>query len=146
MKNFYDTYSVKENDIKRDWHLADAEGQVLGRLATKVATILKGKHKTIFQPNMDVGDFVVVINVDKLKVTGNKYLDKIYYSHSGFPGGLKEINFKDLIQKNPERLFRHAIKGMLPKGRLGNRMIKKLKLYAGDVHPHDAQSPIVLSL
>ena len=140
------TYTVKPGDIERQWYVVDAEGQTLGRLASKIATILKGKHKPIYTPHADVGDYVVVINADKIHVTGHKRLDKMYYRHTGYPGGLKKINLRDLLQKHPTRPIKFAVKGMLPKNRLGRRMFKKLKVYAGSEHPHQAQEPKVLEL
>ena len=134
------TYSTKASDIKREWHVFDASGKVLGRLATQVASLLMGKHKSIFSPNLDTGDFVVVINADKVRVTGNKAKQKVYYRHSGYPGGLKSINLEKVMQTNPTRVIEHAVKGMLPHTRLGASMIKKLRVYAGDTHPHLAQT------
>ena len=134
------TYSTKASDIKREWHVVDASGKVLGRLATQVASLLMGKHKSIFSPNLDTGDFVVVINADKVRVTGNKAKQKVYYRHSGYPGGLKSINLEKMMQTNPTRVIEHAVKGMLPHNRLGAKMLKKLRVYAGDTHPHPAQT------
>ncbi len=133
------TYSTKAADIKREWHVVDASGQVLGRLATQIARWLMGKHKTMFVPNLDTGDYVIVINADKVRVTGNKAKQKVYYRHSGYPGGLKSITFEKLMQTHPTRVIEHAVKGMLPHTRLGAKMIKKLRVYAGDAHPHLAQ-------
>jgi len=124
----------------------DAEGKTLGRLASRVAAILKGKHKPIYTPHADMGDYVIVINADKIHVTGRKMLQKMYYRHSGYPGGLKSINLRDLLQRHPTRAVEYAVKGMLPKNRLGRRMFKKLKVYAGSDHPHQAQKPQVLEL
>jgi large subunit ribosomal protein L13 len=124
----------------------DAEGKTLGRLASRIAAILKGKHKPIYTPHADVGDFVIVINADKIHVTGRKMLQKMYHRHSGYPGGLKSINLRDLLQRHPTRAVEYAVKGMLPKNRLGRRMFKKLKVYAGSDHPHQAQKPQVLEL
>jgi large subunit ribosomal protein L13 len=140
------TYTVKPGDIKRQWRLVDAEGKTLGRLASRIAAILKGKHKPIYTPHADVGDFVIVINADKIHVTGRKMLQKMYHRHSGYPGGLKSINLRDLLQRHPTRAVEYAVKGMLPKNRLGRRMFKKLKVYAGSDHPHQAQKPQVLEL
>lgn len=140
------TYTVKPGDIKRQWCLVDAEGKTLGRLASRIAAILKGKHKPIYTPHADVGDFVIVINADKIHVTGRKMLQKMYHRHSGYPGGLKSINLRDLLQRHPTRAVEYAVKGMLPKNRLGRRMFKKLKVYAGSDHPHQAQKPQVLEL
>ncbi|MFC1871252.1 50S ribosomal protein L13 [Chloroflexota bacterium] len=133
------TYSTKAGDIKREWHVVDASDQVLGRLASQIAYWLMGKHKPMFVPNMDTGDYVIVINADKVKVTGNKAKQKVYYRHSGYPGGLKSITFEKLMQTKPTSVIEHAVKGMLPHNRLGARMVKKLKVYAGDDHPHLAQ-------
>lgn len=130
------TYSVKANEIKRDWHIIDAKGRVLGRLATEVAQLLMGKHKPIFSRHLDAGDFVVVINAAKVDVSGNKEKQKLYHRHSGYPGSLKSITLEEMLKTKPERVIEHAVKGMLPKNRLGNAMIKKLKVYAGDSHPH----------
>lgn len=140
------TYTVRPGDIERLWHVVDAEGQTLGRLASRIATILKGKHKTIYTPHADVGDYVIVINADKIRVTGRKMSQKVYHRHSGYPGGLKSINLRDLLQRHPTRAVEFAVKGMLPKNRLGRRMFKKLKVYAGSDHPHQAQKPQVLEL
>jgi large subunit ribosomal protein L13 len=140
------TYTPKPQDIQRQWFIVDAEGQTLGRLASQIAPILRGKHKPSFAPNIDVGDFVIVINVDKIVVTGNKLDEKMYYRHSLYPGGLKEITLRDNLRRFPDRPLQEAIKGMLPKGALGHQMIKKLKLYAGTDHPHAAQKPTVLEL
>lgn len=140
------TFTVKPGDIERQWHLVDAEGQTLGRLATRIAAILKGKHKPIYTPHADVGDYVVVINADKIKVTGRKMLQKMYHRHSGYPGGLTSINLRDLLKKHPTRVIEFAVKGMLPKNRLGRRMFKKLKVYVGNEHPHQAQKPQVLAV
>jgi len=134
------TYSVKVSEIKRDWHVIDATDQVLGRLATRVARLLMGKHKPIFSRNLDVGDYVVIINAEKVRVTGDKAKQKVYYRHSGYPGGLKSITYDKLMQTNPTRVIEHAVKGMLPHTRLGGNMMKKLKVYVGDTHPHLAQT------
>jgi len=134
------TYSVKVSEIKRDWHVIDATDQVLGRLATQVARLLMGKHKPIFSRNLDVGDYVVIINADKVRVTGDKAKQKVYYRHSGYPGGLKSITYDKLMQTNPTRVIEHAVKGMLPHTRLGASIMKKLKVYVGDTHPHLAQT------
>jgi large subunit ribosomal protein L13 len=134
------TYSTKTSDIERKWHVIDASGKVLGRLATRIAGLLLGKHKPIFTRNLDVGDFVVVINADKVRVTGNKAKQKLYHRHSGYPGGLKSISLEEMIQTNPTRVIEHAVKGMLPHNRLGAEMMKKLKVYVGDTHPHLAQT------
>jgi len=134
------TYSTKASEIEREWHLIDATDKVLGRLATRIATLLMGKHKPIFARHLDTGDYVVVINAEKVKVTGNKAKQKLYYRHSGYPGGLKSINLERMMQTNPTRAIEYAVKGMLPHNKLGAQMIKKLKVYAGDTHPHQAQT------
>jgi len=133
------TYSTNASDIKREWHVIDASGKILGRLATQVASLLMGKHKPIFCRNLDVGDFVVIINADKIRVTGNKAKQKLYYRHSGYPGGFKSISLEKMMQTNPTRVIEYAVKGMVPHTRLGASMMKKLKGYAGDTHPHLAQ-------
>jgi large subunit ribosomal protein L13 len=135
------TYSPKPGDIERRWHVIDAADVVLGRLATQVATLLRGKHKPIFAPHADTGDFVIVVNADKVALTGNKRQDKVAYRHSGYPGGLKSTGYEELLTKHPERAVRQAVKGMLPHNKLGRRVIKKLKVYAGPDHPHAAQQP-----
>ena len=135
------TFTAKPSDIYHDWFLVDATGKTLGRLATRLATILRGKHKAIYTPHMDTGDYVVVVNVEKIAVTGNKVKDKIYYRHSGYPGGIKSISFEKLQQEHPERILQLAVKRMLPKGALGSAMFSKLKVYAGVEHPHAAQLP-----
>ena len=134
------TYSPKASDIERQWHVIDAADKVLGRLATQVAGLLMGKHKPIFSRHMDTGDFVVVINAAKVRVTGNKAKQKLYYRHSGYPGGLKSISLEKMMQTHPTRVIEYAVKGMLPHNRLGAQMIKKLKVYAGEAHPHLAQT------
>jgi large subunit ribosomal protein L13 len=136
------TYAVKESDIKREWHVIDASGEILGRLATQVASLLMGKHKPMFCRNLDTGDFVVVINADKIRVTGNKAKQKLYYRHSGYPGGLKSISLEKMMQTNPTRVIELAVKGMLPHTRLGAKMIKKLRIYVGDTHPHLSQTGV----
>jgi len=140
------TYFYKGQYTDRKWYLADAQGMVLGRLASKIAQILRGKHKPIYAPYMDVGDFVVVVNADKVRLTGRKEEKKIYYHHSGYMGGLKSVGYKKLKQEKPERIIRLAVKGMLPKNSLGRKMFKKLKVYSGDKHPHKAQQPETLTL
>jgi len=130
------TYSAKASDIKREWHLIDASDKILGKLATEVATLLLGKHKPMYSPNLDTGDFVVVINATKIRVTGNKMKQKLYYRHSGYAGGLKSISLEKMMQTHPTRVIEYAVKGMLPHNRLGAKMFKKLKVYAGDTHPH----------
>jgi large subunit ribosomal protein L13 len=134
------TYAVKESDIKREWHVIDASGKILGRLAVQVANLLMGKHKPMFSRNLNTGDFVVIINADKIQVTGNKAKQKLYYRHSGYPGGLKSISLEKMMQTNPTRVIELAVKGMLPHNRLGAKMIKKLKVYVGDTHPHLSQT------
>ncbi len=140
------TYSAKPSDIKQDWIVVDGTDQILGRLATQIALRLRGKHKPTFTPHMDTGDFVIVTNVDKLRVTGNKAQQKTYFRHSGFPGGIYETNFEKMQAKYPDRVLKHAVKGMLPKNPLGREMFRKLKVYAGPNHPHTAQQPQVLDL
>ncbi|MDH5480126.1 MAG: 50S ribosomal protein L13 [Nitrosomonas sp.] len=135
------TFSAKPQEVNHDWFVIDATDKVLGRLASAIAHRLRGKHKPIYTPHVDTGDYIVVVNVDKLRVTGNKAEDKIYYRHSGYPGGLYETNFKKMHTRFPGRPLEKAVKGMLPKGPLGNAMLKKLRLYAGDMHPHAAQQP-----
>ncbi|MBW1697215.1 MAG: 50S ribosomal protein L13 [Deltaproteobacteria bacterium] len=140
------TYSAKPSDNKGKWWIVDAEGMVLGRLASRVASILRGKHNPLFTPHVDTGDFVIVINADKLILTGRKWDQKTYYRHSGYVGGLKSITARALREKKPEDLVRFAVKGMLPKNRLGRKLFKKLKVYAGSSHPHKAQTPEVLKI
>ncbi len=140
------TYSPKLNDIDQKWHIVDADGMVLGRLASKVSQILRGKHKPMWAPHMDVGDFVVVVNADKVKVTGRKAEQKKYYRHSGYPGGLKVTPFKTMLETKPEFIIENAVKGMLPHNRLGRKMLKKLKVYSDTEHPHYAQLPVPLEI
>jgi len=140
------TVSAREQDVQRDWHVIDAQGQTLGRLATQVATLLRGKHKPYYTPHVDCGDYVIVVNAEKIHVTGNKMSQKVYYRHSGYPGGLKEVTLRDQLQKFPGRVVEQAVRGMLPKNRLGRRMFKKLKVYAGPDHPHQAQQPKAIEL
>lgn len=140
------TYSAKPNEVSQNWLLIDAEGQTLGRMATAIAARLRGKHKAEYTPHVDTGDYIVVINADKVRVTGNKASDKMYHSHSAFPGGLKSISFEKLLDKAPERVIQLAVKGMLPRTPLGRAMFKKLKVYAGTDHPHGAQQPVTLQL
>lgn len=135
------TESAKKEDITRKWYLIDAADKILGRIASDVARILMGKHKTVWTPNVDTGDFVVVINADKVRVTGKKLLDKTYYKHSGYIGGLKKESLGSLLNRKPETVITLAVKGMLPKTKLGRQMLKKLKVYRGDKHPHSAQNP-----
>ena len=140
------TFSAKPSDIQREWYVVDGNDKVLGRLAADIAHRLRGKHKAIYTPHMDTGDFIVVTNVDKLRVTGNKSEDKLYHRHSGYPGGISTTNFKKMQDRFPGRALEKAVKGMLPKGPLGYAMLKKLKCYAGPAHPHSAQQPKVLDL
>lgn len=133
------TYSTKTKDIISKWHVIDASGETLGKLAVKVANLLMGKHKTYFAPNLDTGDYVIVLNAASIKVTGKKMKDKIYYRHSMYPGGLKAVNLEDMLKAHPERVIEHAVKGMLPHNSLGRAMFKKLKVYRDDKHPHQAQ-------
>jgi large subunit ribosomal protein L13 len=140
------TYSAKPQDVTRDWYVVDASDKVLGRLASAIAHRLRGKHKPIYTPHIDTGDFIVVTNVEKLKVTGNKAEDKLYHRHSGYPGGVRTVSFAKLQQRFPGRVLEKAVKGMLPKGPLGYAMLKKLKCYAGPAHPHTAQQPKTLDL
>ncbi|MGH1448145.1 MAG: 50S ribosomal protein L13 [Pseudomonadaceae bacterium] len=135
------TFSAKPESVKRDWYIVDATGLTLGRLATEVATRLRGKHKPEYTPHVDTGDYIVIVNAEKVHVTGNKAQDKIYYSHSGFPGGIKSISFDKLVIRAPERIIESAVKGMLPKNPLGRAMYRKMKVYKGAVHPHAAQQP-----
>jgi large subunit ribosomal protein L13 len=140
------TISAKPEAIEREWLVIDAEGQTLGRLATRVATILRGKHKAVFTPHVDCGDHVIVINADKIQVTGRKLDQKYYYRHSGYPGGLKKVSLRGQMDKNPAFVIETAVRGMLPKNRLGRKMIKKLRVYSGPNHPHQAQQPKPLEL
>jgi len=140
------TFMANKDTIKREWFVVDAAGQRLGRLATEVATVLRGKHKPTFTPHVDCGDYVIVVNADKIELTGNKWEDKKYYTHSDYPGGLKIKTAKVMIQEKPTKIVELAIKGMLPKGKLGNQMYKKLFVYAGPEHLHQAQKPVVMEL
>ena len=140
------TFMEKKETVERKWYVIDAEGQTLGRVATKVATVLKGKHKPTYTPHVDCGDYVIVINASKVNLTGNKLEDKMYYNHSGYTGGLRERNAKTMIEKYPEEMIERAVKGMLPKGPLGRQMIKKLFVYAGDTHNQQAQKPIEMKV
>ena len=135
------TYSPKPGDVQRQWHVIDASDVVLGRLATQTATLLRGKHKPVFAPHVDMGDFVIIVNAGKVALTGNKRETKVAYRHSGYPGGLRRIPFSELLEKRPERAVEQAVRGMLPKNSLGRQMLKKLKVYAGPEHPHGAQLP-----
>ncbi|MCH7681014.1 50S ribosomal protein L13 [candidate division KSB1 bacterium] len=136
-----ETYIPKLNEINQKWLVVDADGQILGRLASEVASILRGKNKPIFTPHMDVGDYVIIINAGKIRVTGKKAKTKKYYRHTGYPGGLRSDNYSDLIKSNPARILEKAIWGMLPHNKLGKKIYKKLKIYAGNEHPHEAQKP-----
>jgi large subunit ribosomal protein L13 len=136
------TYSPKAGDVQRQWHVIDANDVVLGRLATQAATLLRGKHKPIFAPHVDTGDFVIIVNAAQVALTGNKREQKVAYRHSGYPGGLKRIGYTELLEKRPERAVELAIKGMLPKNKLGRQLLSKLKVYAGPEHPHAAQQPV----
>ena len=141
-----ETKSYKSINAEKNWHLIDAEDKVLGRLAVKIATILSGKNKAQYSPNADLGDFVVVVNAEKVKVTGNKFSQKNYYHHTGYPGGLKTKSFEKMQEDSPEKIIEKAVKGMLPKNKLANQIIKKLKVYSGSVHPHIGQQPKELSI
>ena len=140
------TISAKADDVKRDWFLVDADGKTLGRLATEIARRLRGKHKTIYTPHVDTGDYIVVINAEKVRVSGKKAKDKMYYRHSGYMGGMKATNFSDMIERSPERVIEIAVKGMLPSNPLGREMYRKLKVYAGPQHQHAAQQPQPLDI
>ena len=140
------TISAKAETVQRSWYVIDAEGHTLGRLATEVARRLRGKHKTEYTPHVDTGDYIVVVNAEKVKVTGRKASDKTYYRHTGHPGGLKEATFAQMIERSPEKVIELAVKGMLPRNPLGRAMYRKLKVYAGQEHPHDAQQPETLTL
>ena len=141
-----ETKSYKSVNVEKNWHLVDAEDKVLGRLAVKIATILSGKNKAQYSPNADLGDFVVVVNAEKVKVTGNKFSQKNYYHHTGYPGGLKTKSFEKMQEDSPEKIIEKAVKGMLPKNKLANQIIKKLKVYSGSAHPHTGQQPKELSI
>jgi large subunit ribosomal protein L13 len=140
------TYTARAEDIEREWFLVNAEGKTLGRLASEIARVLRGKHKPTYTPHLDCGDYVIVVNAEKVRVTGRKLDQKMYHRHSGYPGGLKSISLRNQLQKHPERVLEAAVRGMLPKSRLGRKMFKKLKVYAGDSHPHQAQQPSVLEV
>jgi large subunit ribosomal protein L13 len=140
------TYSPKPGDVQRQWLVIDAADVVLGRLATQTATLLRGKHKPVFAPHVDMGDFVVIVNAGKVALTGNKREQKVAYRHSGHPGGLRRIAFSELLEKRPERAVEQAVRGMLPKNSLGRQMLKKLKVYAGPEHPHSAQQPVLFEI
>ena len=140
------TYQAKKEEVEHQWYLVDAEGRVLGRLATELAKILRGKNKPIYTPHVDTGDFVIVVNAGKVALTGKKMKDKIYYHHTGYPGGIREMSAEKLLAKKPTEMIRIAVKGMLPKNSLGRQMIQKLKIYAGAKHPHEAQKPVPLEI
>ena len=140
------TKSYKSLNVKKNWHLVDAEGKVLGRLAVKIASILSGKNKAQYSPNADLGDFVIVVNAEKVRVTGNKFSQKNYYHHTGYPGGLKTKSFEKMQEDSPEKIIERAVKGMLPKNKLASQIIKKLKVYSGSAHPHIGQSPKELAV
>jgi len=140
------TYQAKKEEVEHQWYLVDAEGKVLGRLATELAKILRGKNKPIYTPHVDTGDFVIVVNAGKVALTGKKMKDKIYYHHTGYPGGIREMSAEKLLAKKPTEMIRIAVKGMLPKNSLGRQMIQKLKIYAGGKHPHEAQKPVPLQI
>ncbi|MEJ2698634.1 MAG: 50S ribosomal protein L13 [Desulfuromonadales bacterium] len=140
------TQVAKQSDIKRNWYVVDLEDKILGRAATEIARVLRGKHKAIYTPSVDTGDFVIVLNADKVRLTGNKLADKFYHRHTGYPGGLRSISAEKLLEKTPEDLIKKAVRGMLPKNKLGRQMFRKLKVYAGSEHPHAAQQPRELAL
>lgn len=140
------TFSAKPAEVKRDWLLVDAKDKTLGRLATEIATRLRGKHKPIYTPHVDTGDYIVVINADKVRATGNKMWDKTYYRHTGYPGGIKSVTMAQQLEKHPERVLESAVRGMMPKNPLGRAMFKKLKVYAGAEHPHAAQQPTAVEI
>ena len=140
------TFSAKPQDIERKWFVVDAQGQTLGRLATRIASVLRGKHKPVYTPHLDCGDYVIVVNADKIHVTGQKLEQKTYYRHSGYPGGLRQVSLRRQLQVHPDRVIEAAVRGMLPHNRLGRKMFKKLKIYAGPTHPHEAQQPTALEL
>jgi len=140
------TFNVKKEEVIKDWCVVDGQGKILGRLASEIASRLRGKHKPIYTPHLDTGDFVIVVNAEKIRLTGNKLANKIYYRHSGYPGGLTETTAGKLLQEKPEDVLKIAVRGMLPKNTLGRAMLKKLKIYKGPEHPHDAQCPRVLEL
>jgi large subunit ribosomal protein L13 len=140
------TYQSKKEEINHQWYLVNAEGKVLGRLATELVKILRGKNKPTYTPHLDTGDFVIVVNAGKVSLTGKKMKDKIYYRHTGYPGGIKEMNAEKLLAKKPTEMIRMAVKGMLPKTSLGRQMLRKLKIYAGPNHPHEAQKPVAINI
>jgi large subunit ribosomal protein L13 len=137
------TYSQKASEVQREWQVVDASGQVLGRLATQIATLLRGKHKPTYTPSLDGGDFVIVVNAEKIRLTGRKPYQKVYYRHSGYPGGMRVITYRTMLERHPDRIIRLAVKGMLPKNRMGRHLLSKLRVYAGPNHPHAAQQPKV---
>lgn len=140
------TYSAKSETAKRDWYVVDATDKTLGRMATEIANRLRGKHKPEYTPHVDTGDYIVVVNAEKVKVTGNKTTDKMYYHHTGYPGGIRSISFEKLQEKAPERIIQQAVKGMMPRNKLSRAMLSKLKVYAGSEHPHAAQEPVELNI
>ncbi len=140
------TYVTKPAEVQREWYVVDAQGKTLGRLATEIARVLRGKHKPIFQPNIDTGDFVIVVNCDKIHVTGNRLTEKFYYRHSGYPGGLKAVSLRDMLKTHPDRVIREAVWGMLPHNSLGRQQLRKLKIYRRADHPHAAQKPKPLEI
>ncbi|ADQ15306.1 50S ribosomal protein L13 [Halanaerobium hydrogeniformans] len=140
------TYMAKNEEVERNWYVVDAEDKTLGRISSKIAQYLRGKHKPTFTPHVDMGDFVIVVNAEKIKLSGNKWDQKKYYRHSNYIGGIKEMTYKELLAKDPEFIIEKAVKGMLPGNKLGRKMIKKLKVYSGDKHPHKAQKPVKLEL
>jgi len=140
------TYTPKESEIERKWYVVDAEDAILGRLSTQIATILRGKHKPQFTPHLDAGDFVIVVNAEKVRVTGAKELQKTYYHHSRYPGGMRSTTFNEMIERHPERVIHTAVRGMLPKNALGKRTLRKLRVYAGPDHPHSGQQPAKLEI
>ncbi len=140
------TYSARKEDVKHNWYVVDATDKTLGRISTEIANRLRGKHKAEYTPHVDTGDYIVVVNAEKVKVTGNKTTDKIYYHHTGYIGGIKSITFEKLIEKSPERVIQMAVKGMMPKNKLSRSMLSKLKVYAGSEHPHSAQQPQPLEI
>jgi large subunit ribosomal protein L13 len=139
------TYTARKGEVPRNWYVVDAQGKILGRLASRIAMVLRGKTKPVFTPHMDTGDFVVVVNAGQVRLTGKKLDNKFYYRHSGYPGGIKSISARHLLQKKPEEVLRHAVRGMLPKNSLGRHLLKKLKIYSGREHPHEAQQPTPLN-
>jgi len=144
--DFMKTYNARKEDIISNWYVIDAEGQILGRLASEIARRLRGKHKPIYTPYVDTGDFVIVVNAGKVSLTGKKLSDKVYYHYSGYPGGLKKTYAGKMLEDNPDKVLNYAVKGMLPKNSLGRKMLKKLKIYAGNDHPHEAQCPQVIKV